>query len=136
MRRLILFIALWLFAFPFTASAFSASCWVLTNLKGEAAYKGRAYKIEQDGFSHTNPSITLIFGGNRATASGDSIPLSQSNEYAATGAASNRNFSVTETYLVDPTSQTVLYTKSMFGYGPFADMTSTKMFRGNARTCK
>lgn len=122
--------------FPFSAHAFVRSCWVLTDIKGVASFKDHAYKIEPDGFSHTNPSIKLIFGGNRATASGDGIGLSQSDDYAATGAASNGNLTVAETYLIDPISGTVLYTKSTFGYGRFDGMTGMKMFRGNARPCE
>ncbi|TCT09488.1 hypothetical protein [Paralcaligenes ureilyticus] len=117
----------------FSAAAFEKSCWVLTKLKGVGTYQSHDYKLETDGFSH---SITLIFGGSGAIASGDSIGLSQSDDYAAAGAASNANFSVAETYLVNPMSSTVLYTKSTFGYGAFIGMTGTKMFTGKATKCR
>lgn len=132
MRKAILVFVLSLLL-PATASAFVKSCWILTELAGIGSHLDKNFELEKDGFS--GRSIQLIFNGNGAIASGDNIGLYQADNYAAVGAASSNIMSVSESYLVDPASKTVLYIKAQYGYGPFANMTGTVMFRGKAKRC-
>lgn len=118
------------------AQTSQSSCWILTNLKGEAVYKQDGYKKVPDGFMHTNPHITLIFSSGRAQASGDDIQLVQVGNYSAVGVGKNDLLAVVETYLVDPDSGTALYTKSEEGRGLFDGLTSAKMLKGDATPCR
>jgi hypothetical protein len=122
---------------PTVSVASTPSCWVLTELRGQALYASDQFKPAEDGFSHTNPRITLIFNGQQSAATGDNIRLVQIGDYMAVGALDTADASITETYSVDPATRRAFYTKSAFMHSSlFAPMTGTKAFVGNAIPCK
>lgn len=122
---------------PIDADAFTRSCWVLTDMSGQAMYAPDGFKPVRDGFTHSNPHITLVFDGLRTAASGDNVQLSQVGNYMAVGVVDAAGASVIETYSVDPSTQRAFYTKSSFMRGPLFDsLTATRAFVGLATPCR
>lgn len=108
---------------------------MLANLKGTALYLSDGFKPTPDGFTRTNPSIKLIFGGNGAVASGDNLGLAQVGNYMAVGSSDGEEVAIVETYNVDPATGTVLYTRSSHARGVLSSFTGTKSFVGQASPC-
>lgn len=122
---------------PAARAMATSSCWVLTNLRGQAMYATDGFKPTKDGFSRTNPRITLVLNGLKTTATGDNVALVQAGDYMAVGAIDTPNASIIETYSIDPSINRVFYTKSAVMRDPlFASMSGTKSFVGTAEPCQ
>lgn len=118
-----------------SAPAISASCWKISDLRGEAYYHAHERKFQPDGFSR--PLYLLIDGDKTMMADVEGMTYIQVGPYSVFGVNSDGTHSTHESWLIDPSLGVVFYTKAVVGSQSFAptNLDGVRAFVGKAVRC-